>query len=37
MDKKSITIYICEWNIEEPLFIGTPDEVLNFISKEGEE
>ena len=26
-----------EWNIEEPIFIGTPDEVLEFISKEGEE
>lgn len=37
MDKKSISIYICEWNIEDPIFIGTPDEVLEFISKEGEE
>ena len=37
MDEKSINIYIYKWNIEEPIFIGTPDEVLEFISKEGEE
>ena len=37
MDNKSINIYIYEWNTEEPLFIGTPDEMLEFISKEGEE
>jgi len=37
MDNKSINIYIYEWNTEEPLFIGTPNEVLDFISKEGEE